>query len=178
MTRAFETYEQIATFLLNEFAEKFGLRRVEGRQDVPGLLSGTTWEIDGRGVKADGDAFIIVECRRYTNSRPNQEALAALAYRIRDTGAAGGIIVTPLGIQEGAAKVAGAEGIVSVRLDASSTTSDYVLQFLNNVMIGASLTLSGSLELEVAADVVRRCARCGERFSPTSTETLCPECAG
>ena len=124
MTRAFETYEQVAAFLLNEFADHLGLERVEGKQDVPGLVSGTTWEIDGKGLKADGEAFIIIECRRYTDSRPNQEALGALAYRIRDTGAAGGIIVTPLGIQEGAAKIACAEGIVSVRLDPTSTTSD------------------------------------------------------
>jgi Restriction endonuclease len=177
ITLAFETYERVATFLLNEFADHFGLKRVEGKQDVQGLRSGTTWEIDGKGVKTDGEAFILVECRRYTDSKPNQEALAALAYRIRDTGAAGGIIVTPLGIQEGAAKVARAEEIVSVLLDASSTTSDYVLKFLNNVMIGASLKISAAAGLEVSADVIRRCTKCGARFSPKSMESLCSRCS-
>ena len=63
----------VAAFLLNEFADHLGLERVEGKQDVPGQVSGTTWEIDGKGLKADGEAFIIIECRRYTDSRPNQE---------------------------------------------------------------------------------------------------------
>jgi hypothetical protein len=175
VNRKFETYEQVATFLLNEFALHFGLDRVEGKQDVPGLLSGTTWEIDAKGVKAGDGAFIIVECRRHTTSRPNQEDLAALAYRILDAGAIGGIIVTPLGIQEGAARVACAARIISVRLDPASTTRDYVLQFLNNVMIGASLTLSSAVELKLSADVVRRCARCGEEFAPNSTEVSCPD---
>ena len=177
MTRVFETYEHVATFLLNEFAEHFGLRGVEGKQAVPGLVSGTTWEIDGWGVKADGAGFIIVECRRYTSSRPNQEALGGLAYRIRDTGAAGGIIVTPLGIHEGAARVAGAEGIISVQLDPSSTTSDYVLNFLNKVMIGASMSLPATPDIRADAEVSRRCAKCGAPFSPNSAERLCPRCS-
>jgi hypothetical protein len=178
MTKTFQTYEQVAAFLLNGFAEHFGLKRVEGKQDMPGLMSGTTWEIDGKGVKAGGEAFIVVECRRYTASRLNQEALAALAYRIRDTGAIGGIIVTPLGIQEGAAKVAGGEGIVSVQLDPSSTTSDYVLRFLNKVMIGASVNLTAAVHVSVSSEVSRRCTKCGAQFSPNSTERLCSRCSG
>jgi hypothetical protein len=40
-----------------------------------------------------------------------------LAYRIIDTGADGGILVSPLGLQEGAERVAAAENIISVRLN-------------------------------------------------------------
>src|SRR5262250_1546186 len=40
--------------------------------------------------------------------------LGGIAYRIRDSGAEGGIVVSPLGLQEGAAKVAKKENIVSV----------------------------------------------------------------
>ena len=37
-----------------------------------------------------------------------------MAYRISDTGAEGGIIVSPLGVQEGGKKIAETENIVTV----------------------------------------------------------------
>jgi hypothetical protein len=66
--------------------------------------------------------------------------LEAIAYRIIDTGAKGGIVVSPLGLQEGAQKIAKAENVVSVRLGENSTTKDYVLGFLNQVFLGLSDT--------------------------------------
>jgi hypothetical protein len=103
----FESYEQVAQYLLDQFAGELGLKRVEANQEVTGLRSGTTWEIDAKGVKVDGEGFVIVECRRYTTSKLKQEHLAGLAYRILDTGAEGGIVVSPMDLQEGAKKVAG-----------------------------------------------------------------------
>ena len=176
MTKDFETYEQVATFLLNEFAVHFGLTHVESKQELRGHESDATWEIDAKGVKEDGQGFVIIECRRYTTSKLKQEAIGGLAYRIRDTGAAGGIVVTPLELQAGAAKVASAEGIVAVRLDPSSTTSDYVLRFLNKVMIGVSLSLAASADLQMSAQLIRKCECCGAAFSPRSTERICPQC--
>jgi hypothetical protein len=99
--KTWENYEQVAQYLLDEFAVHFGLGRVEGKQIVPGQ-SGTTWEIDAKGVKADGEGFVIVECRRHTNSGLPQESLGGLAFRIPDTQVAGAIVVTPLDIQAGA----------------------------------------------------------------------------
>lgn len=64
-SKTWNTYEEVAQYLLNQFAEYFELGRVEGKQIVPGK-SGTEWEIDAKGVKADGEGFLIVECRRYT----------------------------------------------------------------------------------------------------------------
>jgi hypothetical protein len=69
--------------------------------------------------------------RRYTQSRLNQEAVAAIAYRIHDTGAKGGIVVSPLDLQAGAKKLAEHERIISVRLSPDSTMTSYLLQFLN-----------------------------------------------
>ncbi|WP_411153065.1 restriction endonuclease [Streptomyces sp. A30] len=81
---------------------------------VIGKRSGTEWEIDGKGVKVGDEGFVIIECRRYTTSKQKQEQVAGLAYRIIDTEADGAIIVSPLGLQEGAAKVAEAENIRTV----------------------------------------------------------------
>jgi len=133
-----KTYEEVAQHLLNEFSEKFEMSKFEGKQSVKGLKSGTKWEIDAKGVKEGSDIFLIVECRRYTTSRQSQEKIGALAYRIHDTKAAGGIIVSPLGIQEGGRKIAKAENIQEVTLDPNSTTTDYFMQYLNNFFIGIS----------------------------------------
>jgi hypothetical protein len=143
-----ETYEQVAAYLLNQVANEFGLERVEGKQSVVGQRSGTTWSIDARGVTEDVTGFVIIECRRYTTSRLDQEALGGLAYRIRDTGAKGGIVVSPLGLQEGAAKVAAAERIHSVELNAASTTTEYIMRFLKTVMVGLKpegITISATI---------------------------------
>ncbi|MCZ7654109.1 MAG: hypothetical protein M5R42_07210 [Rhodocyclaceae bacterium] len=69
----------------------------------------------------DGEGIIVVECRQYRSKRQVQEQVAALAYRVLDTGARGAIIVSPLDLQAGAKKVAAAENVISVQLDADST---------------------------------------------------------
>lgn len=145
------SYEEVATYLLNQFAAEFGLSRVESNQTVVGERSGTSWAIDAKGFRRGDSGFVIVECRRYTTSKQNQEKVGGLAYRIIDTGADGGIIVSPLGLQEGAERVAAAEKIVSVQLDKDSTQHEYFMQFLNKVMIGVldTLTFKDSLEIEV-----------------------------
>ena len=140
--KKWESYEAVATYLLDQFASEFGLVRVEGKQSVVGQRSCTTWEIDAKGFREGDSGFVIVECRRHRTSKQSQEKIAALAYRIYDTGADGGIIVSPLGLQEGASKVAAAENIVNVHLDENCTEQEYFLQFLNKVMIGLHDTVS------------------------------------
>jgi len=122
--KAWETYEEVARFLLEEMSDTLGLglERVEGKQKLAGK-SGTKWQVDAKGVKTEDGAIVIVECRRWTTSKPDQEDVGAFAYRIGDVGAAGGIVVTPLGVQEGGQKIAEYEGIEIVHLDANSTTT-------------------------------------------------------
>ena len=129
-------YEDLAVYLLNNFASEFGLDGFDGKQKIVGNRSGTDWEIDGKGFNDGTDSFVIVECRRYTKSKQTQEKVGALAYRIKDTGAGGGIIVSPLGLQSGAKKVAQAENILSIKLTPESTTQAYVMEFLNKICIG------------------------------------------
>ena len=134
MKKNWENYEDVSIYLLNEFAEKFRLKTVESKQKLSGL--DTEWEIDGKGILLDGTAFIVVECRCYKNTKQSQEKIAALAYKIQDLGASGGIIVSPLGLQEEAEKIAKNNDIINVKLSPNSTTSEYILQFLNNLCIG------------------------------------------
>src|SRR3990172_1193422 len=106
--KKWESYEEVATYLLDKFASDFGLERFEGKQTIQGQRSGTEWEIDAKGVRKGNE---------------------------------GGIVVSPLGLQEGAEKIAAAENIQSVELRADSTIYDYFLRFLNNVMVGVHDTI-------------------------------------
>jgi hypothetical protein len=154
MAKSWESYEAVAADLLSQFAHEFGLDTFEGKQHITGTRSGTEWEIDAKGVRSEDGGFMIVECRRYTTSRQNQERVGGLAYRIIDTGAIGGIMVSPLGLQEGAEKVAAAENVFDVRLDKDSTRHDFVIKFLGKFRIGASLGLSVCGSIAVEAEVV------------------------
>jgi len=146
--KKWRTYEEAAAYLLNQFAKKFGLKKVEGKQKLMGIVSGTEWEIEAKGVAEDEEIFIIVECRRYTTSKLDQESIGALAYRIKDTGVRGGIIISPFGLQKGAQKVANAENIVSVILDKDSTPQDYILKFLEQIKVGIHGKLSFKASLK------------------------------
>jgi hypothetical protein len=148
--KAWESYEEVACYLLEKMGDTLGLglERVEGKQKLAGKA--TDWTVDGKGVKTEDGAIIVIECRRYTTSRLDQEAMGGLAYRIGDVGAAGGIVVTPIGVQEGGEKIAKYEGIEIVHLDANSTTTDYVLKFLDKVLHGASADMT--VQFTVTAD--------------------------
>jgi hypothetical protein len=150
--KTWQSYEEVSRYLLNEFAEQFNLGRVEGKQIIPG--KSTPWEIDAKGVKDNEEAFVIIECRRYTTSRLKQEDVAAIAYKIQDCNADGGIIVSPLELQAGAKAVAKSSNIVHVILSPDSTTTDYLLQFLNKIFVGISdsLSLHDSVKVQIIRD--------------------------
>ena len=68
---------------------------------------------------------------------------------------------SPLGLQEGAGKIAAAEGIVRVILNENCNRYEYMMQFLNQVMIGLHDTVSikETLDAEIRdkdGNVVRR----------------------
>ncbi|WP_199445493.1 restriction endonuclease [Acidisphaera rubrifaciens] len=150
--KAWTNYEEVARYVLQQLGKRFGLADVEGKQKVSGRQSGTKWEIDAKGVR-DGDAsFVIVECRRY-GKRLNQEALAAVAYRILDTGATGGITVSPHPLQRGAAKVARASQIEHVQLRSDSTRELWVAEIKKVIHVGITevvgLTVRDSFTITV-----------------------------
>jgi hypothetical protein len=152
--QTWRSYEQVARFLLEQFATHFGLDRVEGKQLVPGA-SGTDWEIDAKAVQAEGGGFLIVECRRHTIAGLSQESVGGLCYRIQDTGARGGIIVSPLEMHKGAKLIASHEGIQHVQLRADSSNENYLLRFLNSVFVTVTDKLGIALVDSVIVRIVR-----------------------
>ncbi len=154
MGKEWSTYEEVSEYLIKKFANEFGLSDVEGKQKLKGNLSGTYWEIDAKGISEANTGFIVIECRCYKSSKQKQEDLAGLAYRIQDTGAKGGIIVSPLGLQKGAKKVAEAETITEVKITPNSDMNEYIVQFLNKVFIGVrgKVRVRGKVEFTIIKD--------------------------
>lgn len=97
-----------------------------------------------------------------------------MAYKILDTGASEGIIVSPLGLQEGAAKIAARENVLEVQLNANCTPDEFVLKFLNKIMIGTKET--GRLGDSVSIEIYRNCRICGQLLKLVNNEMVCPEC--
>lgn len=141
-----ETYEDAARAVVRDLVSELGLDSVEEKQIIHGRGSGTNWEIDGKGVRGDG--YFVIEARRKTSSRVKQEEMAALAYRVVDVGADGGILVSPLPLQEGAEKVARAGDIEHIRLAPGATPQDYVARFLDRIVVRKTEGLSVSHSIQ------------------------------
>jgi hypothetical protein len=149
-----EAYEQAAHRMLADLRGHLGLAAVEGKQTLAGL-SGTDWEIDAKAWLEGGAGFLVVEARRYTTSRLKQEALAAIAYRIQDLGASGGIVVSPLPLQSGAELVARAARIAHVRLEPESTTESYLAEYMGKRFIGVTVQESAQARDSTDAVVIK-----------------------
>lgn len=129
-------YEEVVRLLLHQYRDAFGLDRVGPKQKVPGD-SGTEWEIDVVAYGKDDGKLILFECRRY-KSKIKQEAVGGFAFRIDDTQAAKGYIVTPLGLQKGAEIVAQYKQIGCIRIPRDATAKNHIVQFLDKVFIGVT----------------------------------------
>lgn len=174
MAKKWLTYEKVCQHLLNSIAEDLGLSSVSGKVKMIGD-AGTYWEIDAIGYKDDNSSrFVLIEIRRNEKSRQSQEKIAAFAYRIKDLGAEGGIIVSHLGLQSGAKMIAKKEGIVEIKLNKDSTWEEFTIEFLNKLFIGLKFSADSNLSFDV--ELVRKCAKCDEEFSPENKERYCINC--
>lgn len=104
-SQTWRNYEELARHVLLSFADMLGISEVEAKQRLAGA-SGTKWEIDAKGVMADGYGFLIIECKERDDARLKQDDIASLAFKVKDVGAHGAVIVTSIGLQEGAEKIA------------------------------------------------------------------------
>ena len=78
---AWKSYEEVARYLLNQFAKHFNIGRVEGEQKIQGK-SGVCWRIDAKGILDNGESFVVIECRRHTTRRIPQGYVGQVAYSI------------------------------------------------------------------------------------------------
>ena len=152
-------YENAAKAAIEHLREKFGLTRVEGKQLLNGK-TGVAWEVDAKAWCDGSDRFLVVEARRRTTSRLKQGDVAAIAFSIEDVGASGGIVVSPLPLQEGAKTLAASKNIEHLRLSSESTPELYLAEYMglryrgltygDSMSIGVPTLLGG--ELRSASD--------------------------
>ncbi len=128
-------YEEYTRAILNDervkkyLEENFNLPdiKIQSKQKFTGK-SGTEWEVDGYGY--DDNYLILIECKQYKSEiRVDQNLLAAFAYIIKDVRAKYGIIVTTVGLQSGAKKVADAENIRLIEVHQNSTDENFFVRF-------------------------------------------------
>ncbi len=149
------TYENAARSVVAHLRSALGVSQVDGKQSIAGV-SGANWEFDAVAHRANDGNLLLIEARRHTTSRLKQEHLAAFAFRIQDVGAVGGIIATPLPLQEGATKVAASANILHVQLSADSTPEVYLAKYMGqsyrgftveeSLSVGLSIPLRGELK--------------------------------
>jgi hypothetical protein len=154
MKPSWSEYEDAARKVLADLRQTLGLSEVEGKQSLAGA-SGTNWEIDAKAWRTGTDGFLVIEVRRLARSRLKQEDVAAIAYRIQDVGAAGGIVVSPLPMQKGANLVAASADIAHVRLSPESTTESYLAEFMGSRFLGASISEAANAQASCDAEMTR-----------------------
>lgn len=151
--KSWETYEQATAHILRRLSDRLRIESIEGKQKLKGRLTGARWEVDARAVDMASGTLVVVEARRHTRSRLNQEAIAAVAYRIQDLGASGAIVVSPHPLQKGARLVAAANNIRSIHLTPESTPGEWVATFGSLIDVGfadiLAATVTDSLEIVV-----------------------------
>lgn len=150
--KKWESYEEVSRYLIDRVKESFDLIAVEGKQSIKGQRAKNSIEIDGKGVLCGNEGFLIIECKRHTSQNLSQDIVGSIAYRILNSGAKGGILVSPLSLQKSAILVAEAENIVHLQLGDSSTRENYIMRFLNQINIG---TFSDSITTKVAVTGIR-----------------------
>ncbi len=80
--QSWKSYENVERYFLNHFRQEFDLERVDPKQKIAGS-SGTSWEIDAKGVcESNNSAIMLVECRQYRSKRLNQETVGGFVYRL------------------------------------------------------------------------------------------------
>jgi hypothetical protein len=129
-------YEDYTTQILNDervhqyIEDYFGLYdlKVKPKDKLDGKKTGTKWEVDAYGYDINNQ-LTLIECKHYKSRFVEQNTIAAFAYIIQDIGARRGIIVTTLGLQSGAIKVAQAESIGLIQLHRNSTDSNFFVSF-------------------------------------------------
>src|SRR5260370_27712594 len=124
-SKSWQSYEELARYVLRYFSDQLGISDVEAKQRLVGA-SGTEWEIDAKGVGWGGTGFLVIECKQRTNARLSQATVGALAFTVQDLAAQGAVIVTSIGLQEGAEKVAKHCDFKSLFLTRESTFEAFV----------------------------------------------------
>jgi|GEM_PF-2125870 len=132
--KTWRNYEELARHVLLRFADILEITEVEAKQRLDGE-SGTQWEIDAKGVLADGSGFLVIECKERASARLGQHTVGELVTVIQEVDAQGGVIVTSVGLQSGAKLLAAHHAFHEVFLPRESTFDSFLAKCGNRVLI-------------------------------------------
>ncbi len=155
--KSWKKYEQVTSFILNKLNDvknELQLSRIEQKQRLKGK-SGNLWEVDAVGYDAVNGKPVPIECKLRSKDKIPQNALADFAYRIHDVGCERGIMVTTIGLQEGAKKIAITENIEIIKLNKNATADRFDLVLPNRGQHHLGLGGKAKLKDEVTLIEIR-----------------------
>lgn len=156
MSSESDRFERVTRTILEQCRDAFGYTRVDPKGKLRGK-SGTEWEIDAIAFLPVSNDFVLIECRRRSSKKIEQGQVGELIFRVQDTGAASGLIVTTVGAQEGAKLVAKAHKIGLGTLNLEATERDYVLDVAGRLFHGiegkGGLAVSGTAATGVTHNI-------------------------
>jgi len=109
MTKECDYYETVTRKIFHNLRESLGIYGVSEDKTKHIGNSSTNWTLDASCYPSEDGILVIIECRRKTTSKVTQEQVGGLAFRVGDIGASSAFMVTPIGFQMGAKKVATAK---------------------------------------------------------------------
>lgn len=140
--QTWEKYEDVVRQVIDDIKSYLGLSIVNPDKKAFSKKDGGMCEIDVSAYDMGDGKLVLVECRNKNKPLP-QEEVHGFAYRIQQTNAKRGIIVTTIGFQEGARIAANGARIGLVRLEPNSTPDNYIAQLTQLLIIRVTDSFGG-----------------------------------
>jgi len=132
MVENWRNYEDAARKIigkLNSMKDELRIEKITDKQKIKGK-SGEEWEMEIMASDSESGKPILLECKCWAKPIP-RDVIVSLAYKIKDVGGDRAFIITPIGLQSGAKKLAGVEQIETILLTKDSTSSNFDLVLAN-----------------------------------------------
>ena len=151
--QTWERYEDVARQLIDDIKSYLGLSMVNPNKKEFLKKDGGICEIDVSAYDMSDGKLVLVECRN-KNKRLPQEEVHGFAYRIQQTNAKRGIIVTPIRLQKGAIIAANGARIGLIRLEPNSTPDNYIAQLTQLLIIKITDSFGGMSMIAGSSQVI------------------------
>ena len=151
--QTWERYEDVARQLIDDIKSYLGVSMVNPDKKEFQKKDGGICEIDVSAYDMGDGKLVLVECRN-RKKRLSQEEVHGFAYRIQQTNAKRGIIITPIGLQKGARIAADGARIGLVKLEPNSTPDNYIAQLTQLLIIKITDSFGGMSMIAGSSQVI------------------------
>jgi predicted helicase len=140
--KEWERYEDVARQLIDDIKSYLGLSLVNEDKRKFKKKDGGECEIDVSAYNISDEKLVLVECRKKKEPL-SQEEVHGFAYRIQQMNTSRGIIVTTIGLQQGARLAADGAKITLIRLGVHSTKEKYIAEIIQQIFVKVTDQLNG-----------------------------------